>query len=180
MEHIALHIVDIWHLLVDNHLTRAINELDKTILLYTGQPIREHPCTVVLWFNDHLTSILTEVPAFLSITEADECVFPQRIRNPGDMLNQLLARALIVYISLTILCVMEVDIAVYVLRVIAILIITIMTLEPMLVGHFNTRTDNGKCKECHDNCSAGSKQSPDTLGELSVSLIPEQSKEPSK
>lgn len=80
----------------------------------------------------------------------------------------------------TILRVVEIDVAADILRVITILIITIMALEPMLVCHFNTRTDNDKCKECHDNSTTRSKQSPYTLGKLAVSLVPEQSKEPSQ
>ena len=55
--------------------------------------------------------------------------------------NQFLARAFIVDIPLTIFCIMEVDVAIYVLRVIAILIITIIALKPVFVRHFNTCTD---------------------------------------
>lgn len=106
-------------------------------------------------------------------------MLPQRIRNPGDVLNQFLARTLVVDISLSILRVMVIDVMVDVLRMIAILIITIITLEPVFVRHFNARTDNGKCQECHDNCSAGSKQPPDTLGKLAILLVTEQPKEPS-
>ena len=72
VKYITLHIVDIRHLLVDDHLSCCVNELDVAIFLYTGQSVREYPGMTILWFNYNLTRVLTEISSFLSITEADE------------------------------------------------------------------------------------------------------------
>ena len=72
MEHIALHIRDIRQLLVNDHLARPVNELDITIIIHTGQPIREHPSMVIFRFNDNLPRVLAEIATLLAVTVADE------------------------------------------------------------------------------------------------------------
>ena len=70
---------------------------------------------VIFRFNDNLTCVLAEIATLPAVTIADQGVFPQRLCYPGDVLYQLLASTLVVDISLTILRVMEIDVAVDIL-----------------------------------------------------------------
>ena len=110
---------------------------------------------IILRFYDNLTRILAEIATFLSVTVADQGVFPQRSSNPGDMPNQLLTCTLVIDIPLAILRVVEIDVAVDILRVIAVLIITVMRLVISIINRFYTCADNGKSEKRHDNGSAG-------------------------
>lgn len=49
---------------------------------------------------------------------------------------------------------MEIDVTVDILRVIAVLIITVMQFVISVINHFYTCTYNGKCEKCHNDCTA--------------------------
>ena len=80
----------------------------------------------------------------------------------------------------TILRVVEIDVAADILRVIAIFIITIMIPEISIIGTLTKATEQSQCEQCHDYATTCCEQSPHALGKLAISLVTEQSKEPSQ
>lgn len=128
---------------------------------------------VIFRFDDNHTRVLAEIATLLAVAEADQGDFPQRICYPGDVLYQLLASPLVIDIPFSILRVMEIDVAVDILRVIAVLVIAVMRLVIPVTNHFYTCADKGKCEKCPNDCITRGKQSPYTFGKLAVSLVPE-------